>query len=84
MYVHHCRELERAVFLEDFPSLHSVTKAPGEHGLYTLKSEVKTRWKHPDSIADWRRKWVLVRPPVGVPFPVSFGVAQKLPVPLRT
>ena len=63
---------------------HSVVKVPGEYGLHSLKSEVKSKWKHPDSISDWRRKWLLVRPPVGVPFPVSFGVAQKIELPLRT
>ena len=31
-----------------------------------------------------RWKWLLVRPPVGVPFPVSFGVAQPIVLPFRT
>ena len=64
--------------------LHSVVRVPGEYGLHSLKSEVKSKWKHPDSISDWRRKWLLVRPPVRVPFPVSFGVAQRIELPLRT
>ena len=64
--------------------LHKVVKVGGECGLYSLRSEVKTQWKHPDSIAEWRWKWLLVRPPVGVPFPVSFGVARPLVLPLRT
>ena len=32
----------------------------------------------------WRWKWLLVRPPVGVPFPVSFGVAQPIVLPFQT
>ena len=48
-----------------------------------IKSAVKSKWRHPDSIADWRRKWLLVRPPVGVLFPVSPGVGQRLTVPQR-
>ena len=74
-YMDRCQELDRAASLEDFVLLHSVVKVPSEHGLYSLKSEVKSKWKHPDCIADWRRKWLLVRPPVGLPFPVSFSIA---------
>ena len=69
-YVDRCRELIRVPTIEEFVQLHKVVKVPNEHGLHALKSEAKSKWKHPDSIAKWRRKWLLVRPPVGVPFPV--------------
>ena len=83
-YMDRCRELGRAASIGDFVQLHSVVKVPGENGLHSLKSEVKSKWKHPDSISDWRRKWLLVRPPVGVSFPVSFGAAQKIELPVQT
>ena len=75
-YIDRCREVDRLPTIDDFVQLHKVAKVAGECGLHSLKSEVKTKWKHPDSISDWRWKWLLVRPPVGVPFPVSFGVAR--------
>ena len=83
-YVDRCRELVRVPTIEEFVQLHKVAKVPNECGLHSLKSEAKTKWKHPDSIAEWRWKWLLVRPPVGVPFPVSFGVARPLVLPTRT
>ena len=70
-YIDRCREVERLPTIDDFVQLHTVVKVPGEYGLHSLKSEVKSKWKHPDSISDWRWKWLLVRPPVGVPFLVS-------------
>ena len=78
------QELGRPVTFEDLAVVHASGSVPSENGLYVIKSAIKGKWRHPDSIADWRRKWLLVRPPVGVPFPVSFGVARRLEVPLRT
>ena len=83
-FIARCQELGRDPTIKEFVQLHKVVKVDGECGLYSLRSEVKTQWKHPDSIAEWRWKWLLVRPPVGVPFPVSFGVARSLVLPLRT
>ena len=75
------QELGRPVTFEDFAAVHASSSAPSEHGLYMIKSAVKGKWRHLDSIADWRRKWLLVRPPVGVLFPVSLGGGRKLTAP---
>ena len=83
-FIARCQELGRDPAIKEFVQLHKVASVARECGLYSLRCEVKTQWKHPDSISEWRWKWLLVRPPVGVQFPVSFGVARPLVLPLRT
>ena len=50
-YIDRCRELVRVPTIEEFVQLHKVVKVPLECGLHSLKSEAKSKWKHPDSIA---------------------------------
>ena len=83
-FIARCQELGRDPVIKEFVQLHKVASVARECGLYSLRCEVKTQWKHPDSISEWRWKWLLVRPPVGVQFPVSFGAARALVLPVRT
>ena len=40
--------------LEDFKVVHTSAWAPGEYGLYTIRSTVRSQWCHPEPEPDWR------------------------------